>query len=270
MLPFLFVAPEARIAWQSHHVVHAGEEIRSLDPWAELFPLEREIPRNQVRAVEVADVGGPEVRNALDVELVIVPDAAARRVLARLPAGGAALCVALADDVAWDVVFGEPMSSRPRSSKSGPTGCRSLACVRVSLSRSAARRRDVSHPRLAHRRAREAVPRAVVGRPRCALLIAECAARQGIAGFVPHRAGVALRHSSRRRSGSCVGWWDDRAAIAIASPAGVPGHQPAWREAPVGWESGRHGRALLSDDDEVEITRGDIVMFEKHVETVNA
>ena len=134
VLPFVFVAPEARIAWQSHHVVHAGEEIRSLDPWAELFALEREIPRNQIRAVEVADVGGPQVRNALDVELIIVPDAAARRVLARLPAGGAALCVALADDVAWDVVFGEPIEFPPTFFEVGPDGLSVLGvCARLAL-----------------------------------------------------------------------------------------------------------------------------------------
>ena len=113
VVPFLFVAPEARIAWQSHHVVHAGAGLRPLDPWAELFPLEREIPHNQVRAVEVADAGGPEVRAALDVELVIVADAAARRVLARLPVASGALCVALADEVPWEVIFGEPLPAVP-------------------------------------------------------------------------------------------------------------------------------------------------------------
>ena len=109
LLPFIFVAPEARIAWQVRWLLRAGSRLAPLDPWGELHVLEPVLGTHQVRLTEVDDVDGPEVRAALDVDLAIVGDAAAQPPLARLPLRSGALCLALADALPWQALYGAPL-----------------------------------------------------------------------------------------------------------------------------------------------------------------
>ena len=109
VLPFLCVIPEGRIAWEARHLLRAGAALAPLDPWAELRVLKSMLKTHQVRLTEVDDVCAPEVRAALDVDVAIVRDAAARVRLARLAPGAPALAVALADDLPWRALAGAPL-----------------------------------------------------------------------------------------------------------------------------------------------------------------
>ena len=109
VLPFLCVIPEGRIAWEARFVLRAGASLAPLDPWDELRVLRPVLKTHQVRLTEVDDVCGPEVRAALDVDVAVVRDAAARVRLARLALGASALGVALADDLPWRALAGAPL-----------------------------------------------------------------------------------------------------------------------------------------------------------------
>ena len=135
VLPFLFVLPEPRIAWDSHRVVHAGAAIRELDPWDEMVVLESLVPHNQVRLVRVPDISAPEVRDVLDVDLIVVVDAAAERQLRRLPFTVGAHCGVLADVAEWRAVYGDlvPAVLMHCSRAEGPSVLAVCALLAVTL-----------------------------------------------------------------------------------------------------------------------------------------
>ena len=97
VLPFVCIVPEARIEWEARWLLRAGAGLVPLDPWDELLPAEHALREHQVRLAEVDDAGGPEVRAALDADIVVVLDAPAERALAQLPLKDAALRLALTD-----------------------------------------------------------------------------------------------------------------------------------------------------------------------------
>ena len=113
VLPFLFVAPEARVAWEARFVLRAGAPRAPGALSVELAPMQPMLEHHQVRLTEVDDVAGAQVRAALDVDLAIVRDAAARAALARLPLGADALCLALADDLPWQRLYGATLPRPP-------------------------------------------------------------------------------------------------------------------------------------------------------------
>lgn len=113
VLPFLCIAPEARVAWEARFVLHAGMSRAPLELTDELAPMQPMLEHHQLRLTEVDDVAGAQVRAALDVDLAIVRDAPARDALARLPLGPEALCLALANDLPWRKLFGDTLPGPP-------------------------------------------------------------------------------------------------------------------------------------------------------------
>ena len=109
LLPFISVIPDARVAWEARYLLRAGVALAPLNPWDELVPLKPALDTHQVCLTEVCDVRGPEVRAAFDVDLVVVLDAAARDSLASLPVATSALCLALADELPWQTLYGAPL-----------------------------------------------------------------------------------------------------------------------------------------------------------------
>ena len=113
VMPFLFIAPECRVAWDARYVLRAGASRAPLELAEALAPMQPLLEAHQVRLTEVDDVAGAQVRAALDVDLAIVRDAAARDALAQLPLAADALCLALADDLPWGRLFGAPLPRPP-------------------------------------------------------------------------------------------------------------------------------------------------------------
>ena len=108
-LPFVFIAPEARIAWEARFLLRAGAPLAPLDPWDELLALKPALESHQVRLTEVDEVDAAQVRAALDVDLAVVRDAAARAALAGLALAPGARSAALADDIPWRALLGAPL-----------------------------------------------------------------------------------------------------------------------------------------------------------------
>ena len=89
---------------------------------------------HQVRLTEVADLSGPQVRTALDVDLIIVGNAPARAALARLPVKPGALRLALADDLPWLAFHGAPLPALLERWAGTPEGASVLGvCARLAL-----------------------------------------------------------------------------------------------------------------------------------------
>ena len=130
VLPFICVLPEARVEWEARFLLRAGPRRGALELFDELFALSPALETHQVRLTQLDDVCAPEVRAALDVDLVIVRDAAARDSLARLALGEASLCLALADDLPWRRLFGAPLPPPPSASPGTDGGASVLrACA---------------------------------------------------------------------------------------------------------------------------------------------
>ena len=68
LLPFIFVAPEARIAWEVRRLLRAGRDPEPLDPWDELVAMKPVLKGHQVRLTEVDDVAAP----GLEFRVVLV------------------------------------------------------------------------------------------------------------------------------------------------------------------------------------------------------
>lgn len=56
MLPFLFVAPEARVAYKARFLLRVGSALEPLDPWIELASLRPALDHHQVRLTEFPDL----------------------------------------------------------------------------------------------------------------------------------------------------------------------------------------------------------------------
>ena len=106
LLPFLFIAPETRIAFEPRFLLRAGAALAPLDPWDELLPLKSALETHQVRLTEVEGLDASQVREALDVDLAVVHDAATRAALAGLALAPRARIATLADDVPWRAFVG--------------------------------------------------------------------------------------------------------------------------------------------------------------------
>lgn len=111
VLPFIFVAPEARVAWEPRFLLRAGPELEPLDPWTELALMRPALEDHQVRLTEVADLAAPEVRTAFDVDLIVVLDEAASLALDRASVPTEALRVVLDADLPWEALYGAPLPS---------------------------------------------------------------------------------------------------------------------------------------------------------------
>ena len=111
LLPFIFVAPEARVAWEPRFLLRAGALLEPLDPWAELSLMRPALEDHQVRLTEVADLRAPEVRTALDVDLIVLMDEVAALSLGRVPVETEALHVVLDRDLPWEALYGAPLPS---------------------------------------------------------------------------------------------------------------------------------------------------------------
>lgn len=109
LLPFVFIAPEARVAWEARSLIRAGAAIDKLDPWRELVPLHPALENHQVRLSQFDGLGVPEVRTAFDVDLVVVFDEAASLALDRLPFPVRSLRVVLEYDLPWVSLYGSPL-----------------------------------------------------------------------------------------------------------------------------------------------------------------
>ena len=119
LVPFLFIAPEARVAWDARFMLRAGAPRAPLDLAEAIAPMQAMLEHHQVRLTEVEDVAGAHVRAALDVDLAVVRDAAARAALGRLPLGAGAFCLALADDLPWQRLYGATLPSPPSPGAAG-------------------------------------------------------------------------------------------------------------------------------------------------------
>lgn len=105
LFPFLFVAPEYRVAWEARYLLRAGAALEPLDPWDALVPMRPVLEDHQVCLTEVVDVAAPEVRAALNVDLVVVLDGQAHAALDRLPFAVPAPRVALDAVIRWTVRY---------------------------------------------------------------------------------------------------------------------------------------------------------------------
>lgn len=111
VLPFLFVAPEARVAWEPRDLLRAGLGLAPLDPFAELAPMHPALDDHQVRLTECSTVLDTRVRDAFDADLVVVLDDCASCALARLPVDICAPRIVLTDDLPWESLYGAPLLS---------------------------------------------------------------------------------------------------------------------------------------------------------------
>ena len=132
LLPFICIVPEARVEWEARFLLRAGAERAPLELACELGPMQPALATHQVRLTEVDDVGGVEVRAALDADLAVVRDAAAREALGRLPLGTEALCLALADEVPQHRLCGETLPSPCASPGAGGVSVL-RACARIAV-----------------------------------------------------------------------------------------------------------------------------------------
>ena len=48
-LPFVFVVPEPRIAWEARYIVRAGSGLEPIDPYDELAPMAEQLAEHQVQ-----------------------------------------------------------------------------------------------------------------------------------------------------------------------------------------------------------------------------
>ena len=119
VLPFLCIAPEARVAWEARFLLRAGAARAQVELAVELAPMQPLLEHHQVRLTEVDDVAGAQVRAALDVDLAFVRDAAARAALEQLPLRAGALCLALADDLPWRRLYGDTLPRPPSPGAAG-------------------------------------------------------------------------------------------------------------------------------------------------------
>ena len=111
VLPFVFVAAEARIAWEPRFLVRAGPRAAPLDPYVELTPMRAAWRAHQIRVVEVRGLDHPRLRARLSgAALVVGLDAAALRAVetaCALPPG--APLAGLAEGVAWRSAYRHPL-----------------------------------------------------------------------------------------------------------------------------------------------------------------
>ena len=109
VLPFKFVAPEARVAWESRYLLRAGAAIEVLDPWRELDVMHPALVTHQVRLRQFDGLSVPEVRAAFDVDMVVVFDESASLALDRFPFAVTGLRVVLELDLPWGLLYGSPL-----------------------------------------------------------------------------------------------------------------------------------------------------------------
>ena len=151
LLPFLCIVPEARVEWEARWLLRAGPRLAPLHPWHELAPAEPAIRSHQVRLTEVDDLGGTEVRAALDVDFALVLDAPARDALAQLPLRESALCLALAEDLRWEARGGPSHEALLAYGLSEPVSVvRTCALLLLALATPSGRGRTRLGPLLQH------------------------------------------------------------------------------------------------------------------------
>ena len=134
LLPFIFLAPESRrLAFEAHHVLRAGQTLDPVDPWDALEPMREILEGHQVRLTEVANVGGTEVRSALDVDLVVTLDAAAAAALDCLPFEVVAPRAALSEIIHWTVFYSSALLAPWLDAEGAPSVLRSCALAGLAL-----------------------------------------------------------------------------------------------------------------------------------------
>ena len=89
--------------WEARYLLRAGPTLEPIDPWDALEPMRDVLHGHQVCLTEFADVAAPEVRAALDADLVVVLDGPAHAALDHLPFPVTAPRVALDAVLPWTV-----------------------------------------------------------------------------------------------------------------------------------------------------------------------
>ncbi len=111
VLPFIFVAAEARIAWEPRFLLRAGLGLAPLDRFEELTPMRGPWAKHQLRVAEVCAVDHPRVRATLaGAALVVGLDRAALdavRAGCRVPPE--VPLAPLADTVPWRALYHHPL-----------------------------------------------------------------------------------------------------------------------------------------------------------------
>ena len=136
LFPFHFIAPQCRIAWEAGHLLRAGPHLEPIDVWTALGPMHDVLEAHQVRmteVAEVADVGDPHVRAALDVDLVIVLDHASDSALDWLPFPVLAPRAVLADVIHWTVFYSSVLLAPWIADESSPSVLRTCALGGLAL-----------------------------------------------------------------------------------------------------------------------------------------
>ena len=111
--PFVFVAPEPRIAWEARFIVRAGSAgsgLDPIDPYDELAPMAEQLAEHQV---QISEVAASRARLAFEgpagIDLLIAPDRSTLVTVAPACSGGDdARCVALDAAYPWQAAFGRP------------------------------------------------------------------------------------------------------------------------------------------------------------------
>ena len=128
LLPFIFVAPEPdRIAWEARDLLRAGPNLEPLDPWDALEPMRTTFEGHQVRLTELDHVGAPEVRAALDLDLVVVLDAASDAALDCMPFQVSAPRAILSEIIHWTVFYSSGLLAPWIADESPPSVLRTCA-----------------------------------------------------------------------------------------------------------------------------------------------
>ena len=133
VFPFMFIAPEYRLAWEARYLLRAGPKLEPIDPWDALEPMRDVLHGHQVCLTEFADVAAPEVRAALDADLVVVLDGPAHAALDRLPFPVTAPRVALDAVLPWTVLYSSALLAPWLAYPATPSVLRTCALIGVAF-----------------------------------------------------------------------------------------------------------------------------------------
>ena len=111
LLPFRFVAAEARIAWEPRFLLRAGPDLAPLDRFRELTPMRGPWSQHLLRVDEHRRLDAPALRARLSGAALVVglDRAALDAVRTHCRAPSPAALAPLADQVPWRSMFGHPL-----------------------------------------------------------------------------------------------------------------------------------------------------------------
>ena len=144
LLPFLFVVPEPRIAWEPCSILRVGPCLDRLDAAAALRPMEALISGCAIGVREFHSFHDPLVRGHFrENDLVVALDRGSLHAVTEVwPLPNPGSVASLVDEVPWHAVYGRslrPLESWCPGGSHAPSGLRTCALVGLVLSQLAPR-----------------------------------------------------------------------------------------------------------------------------------